>query len=118
MEKIDWDPNHGPARQGDCLLIATDGIPENVTPAPADAGQVVLAHSETGHHHAIAERIGVVAYRSDNPLVGWLRVSGEAADLVHHRAYDTHQTVTIPPGTYRVIRQREHTPEGWRRVED
>ena len=115
---IEWDPTQGAARQGDCLLIAVDTIPIEAVEAKAEAGQVILAHSETGHHHAIAQRVGVVAYRSDSPLVGWLRVVGEPADLVHHRDHDTHQTVRIPAGTYRVVRQREHTPKGWRQVAD
>jgi len=115
---LQWDPTTGPARQGDCLLIAVESIPAEAVETPAEAGQVILAHSETGHHHAIAERIGVVAYRSGDPLVGWLRVAGEPADLVHHRDHDRHQTVQIPAGTYRVVRQREHTPEGWQRVAD
>ena len=115
---VEWDPAQGPARQGDCLLITVDVIPVEAAEQPAEAGQIVLTRSETGHHHAIAERIGVVAYRSSDPLVGYLRVSDGAADLVHHRTWDTHATVRIPAGTYRVVRQREHTPEGWRAVED
>ena len=78
---LQWDPTTGPARQGDCLLIAVESIPAEAVETPAEAGQVILAHSETGHHHAIAERIGVVAYRSGDPLVGWLRVAGEPAEI-------------------------------------
>lgn len=34
------------------------------------------------------------------------------------RPYDTHAPIMFEPGIYEVRRQREYTPEGFRRVED
>jgi hypothetical protein len=36
----------------------------------------------------------------------------------HLRSYDMHAPITIKPGIYELRRQREYTPEGWRRVAD
>jgi hypothetical protein len=38
--------------------------------------------------------------------------------LRHLRQQDTHETLKIAPGIYEVRRQREYTPEGWRRAAD
>ena len=38
--------------------------------------------------------------------------------LEHLRSFDTHETIKLPVGTFEIRRQREYTPEGWRRVED
>lgn len=105
--------------QGDMLLIRVDDIPENVQPRAAENGKHILAHSETGHHHAIdaGAHVGVLA-EPENDMVCYLRVEGEHADIVHHRSYDTHGTIRLLQGNWMVKRQREASPEGWRRVED
>lgn len=110
------------AAQGDLLLRR---IGDEGAPMPGDAieerhtGTVVLAHSETGHHHSIAAAPSVVQlFGSSDPLKGYLSVRSRPVELKHHRDYDTHETLRIDPGLYEVRRQREHTPEGWRRVED
>ena len=53
-----------------------------------------------------------------DPLVAILAVEGAFADVVHLRAHDTHETLRLLQGYWEVRRQREWTPEGWRRVED
>lgn len=110
------------AAQGDLLLRRIGG---EDAPIPGDAteqkhtGTVVLAHSETGHHHAIAAPPTMVQmFGSSDPLKGYLSVRSRPVELRHHRDYDTHETLSISPGLYEVRRQREHTPAGWRQVED
>ena len=44
----------------------------------------------------------------------FLTVTGEAAAVTH----DEHATIMLPPGAYRVIRQREYAPEEVRYVAD
>lgn len=110
------------AAQGDLLIRRVDSIPAGFIEAKSEGGKYVVAHSETGHNHVIEARPNVKLYASDNPLVSYLEVI-EAADatetlLEHLRSYDTHETIAIPPGKYEIRRQREYTPEGWRRVED
>lgn len=110
------------AAQGDLLIRRISGIPQGATQLAAQAGKFVVAHSETGHNHVIAERPNVLMFTTGDPMVSYLQVI-EATDatetlLEHLRGYDTHETIKIPPGNYEIRRQREYTPEGWRRVED
>ncbi len=105
--------------QGDVAFTRIDDseIPEGlnlVSAKPEKDGQLVVAHSETGHNHSFSARLGDVDLLEDpdNELVAYLRVN-KTADLVHHRGHDTHETVQFAPGLYRVNRQREHVPEMW-----
>lgn len=110
------------AAQGDLLIRRIDAIPANAKEVSAENKQYVVAHSETGHNHVIAERPNVKLLTTGDPMISYLQVI-EATDatetlLEHLRTYDTHETISIPVGTYEIRRQREYTPEGWRRVED
>ncbi|MGI9570105.1 MAG: hypothetical protein ACR2PH_10310, partial [Desulfobulbia bacterium] len=70
-----------------------------------------------GHHH-VMEREAVTFFENkDVDLEGFLVVHRDT-ELKHLRPHDTHAPISFPPGNYRVIRQREHTPEGYRRVAD
>jgi hypothetical protein len=60
----------------------------------------------------------VEMYRLPEEIYEAFVVVGKPTELRHLRDWDTHETLLIPPGTYKVRRQREHTPEGMRRVED
>ncbi len=110
------------AAQGDLLLRRIDRLPAGVKPMATERGAFIVAHSETGHHHIIKERPSVKVYSTDDPMVSYLEVI-EATDatetlLEHLRGHDTHETLSIPPGIFELRRQREYTPEGWRRVAD
>lgn len=106
--------------QGDVMFRRVQSVPDGFCARPNN-GRVVVAHSETGHHHAIDDT-GVVHYTGGDPLISYLRLeSVDHCDVVHHRPHDTHETLCLGGGigaVYQVIRQREYTPEGWRRVED
>lgn len=110
------------AAQGDLLIRRIDSIPPNAEKVKPDKGLFVVAHSETGHNHVIAERPNVSLFTTGDPMVSYLQVvqAEEAVEniLEHMRSFDTHEPIKIPPGNYEIRRQREHTPEGWRRVED
>lgn len=110
------------AAQGDLLIRKIDSLPKNAVKLNAEKGNYVVAHSETGHNHVIAERENVSLYTTNDPMISYLEVI-EATDatevlLEHLRSFDTHETIKINPGIYEIRRQREYTPEGWRRVED
>jgi hypothetical protein len=106
--------------QGDVMFRRVDNVPVGFEQAPRK-GPLIVAHSETGHHHAIDDT-GVVHYVGKDQLISYLRLeSVEYCDLVHHRSFDTHETLRLSGGqgaVYQVIRQREYTLDGWRRVED
>lgn len=108
--------------QGDVMLRRVENFPEGLTPMKSESGNYIVAHSETGHHHIIAERPNVTVFQTDDPLVSYLQVI-EATDamevvLEHLRNFDTHESISIAPGNYEIRRQREYSPEGWRRVAD
>ena len=111
------------AAQGDCLIRKVDSIPASAMPAEADhRGFYVLAHSETGHDHIAVAHPHVKFYSTDDPLVSYLQVV-EATDAMetvieHLRSFDTHESIKVGPGNYEIRRQREYTPEGWRRAAD
>jgi hypothetical protein len=95
-------------RQGDVLLIAVAAIPGRAVPVPRDQGEVVLAYGEvTGHRHAIAEPHAELLALPDQEIERrFLRIVGDKALLRH----EEHDTITLSPGTYQVVRQREYVP--------
>ncbi len=108
------------AAQGDLALIAIDALPAGIKPAAvAKEGKIVLAHSETGHHHAIetVDPNVVQFYTTENPRLSYLEVKAPT-ELKHFRPFDTHEALSIPVGFYEVRRQREYTPGGDRMVQD
>ena len=63
------------AAQGDVMLRRIDKLPAGVTQAKADKGVYIVAHSETGHNHVIAECPNVRLYDSADPFVSFWRLS-------------------------------------------
>lgn len=110
------------AAQGDVLFRRVAQLPTagltDITPNAK--GSIVVAHSETGHHHSIDDVSGMRFFRVDgDPLTCYLAVEGlTPAVVTHHRPHDTHAPVSLTPGVWQVKRQREYVPGGWRRVED
>ena len=107
--------------QGDICIKRVRTVPKKFKRKEPD-GPTVLAHSETGHHHQIDD-CGVVMFEEPkNELVAYLMLeSVEYADVVHKRSWDQHETVRLDGGTgsiFKVTRQREYSPAGWRRVQD
>lgn len=107
------------AAQGDVLLTRIDALPDDVRLAPVEADGVhIVTHSETGHHHVV-EAKKVEMFVSDNPWVSYLKVLANDAALEHRRSFDTHAPLALRQGAiYEVRRQREYTPEGFRRAQD
>lgn len=106
------------AFQGDVCFRRVKSLPKEVAEKEM-RGDIVVAHSETGHHHSIPEGEAKLFEKLDrDPFVCYLQIAGEYADVVHHRPTDTHETLRLLKGCWEIRRQREHTPEGLRRVED
>jgi hypothetical protein len=108
------------AAQGDMMLIRYSGdLPKGFEPAK----DRIVAHSETGHHH-IAQG-DCVLYKSDKDPMRMFLVARDSVSIEHKRDTDTHETLDLffdtakgAKNIWEIRRQREHTPEGWRRVED
>ncbi len=111
------------AAQGDVYLRLAEGpsaVPVDLMPAglkecPAINVELVITHSETGHHHVMVldreagAEPNVRMYSGGNPLMAWIKVSRPTA-LVHRRNFDTHEPELVQPGCYVVRRQREFDP--------
>jgi len=106
--------------QGDVMLIPVAELPATGhSPAKTEHGAFIVTHSETGHHHVVMERPGVQMFQDTMDLFrSWLVVEGQPADLEHLRSTDTHETIRLEPGVWEIRRQREYSPEGWRRAAD
>lgn len=103
--------------QGDVAFVRVGELPKNAA-ARVGKNANVCAHSETGHHHVALD---ATLFDVGDPLVCYLRLEAPSAEIRHLRPQDTHEPLCLGGGvgaTYKVIRQREHTPDGWRRVED
>lgn len=109
--------------QGDVLFRKVSTIPADAILVAATVGEIIVTHSETGHHHVMvldrdAEVPAVEMFSAkDNPLLAWLKVNRPTA-LEHRRPHDTHEPIMFGVGIYEVRRQREYSPKGWRRVAD
>lgn len=103
-------------RQGDVLLVAVDAIPRDAALCEID-GDVILAYGEvTGHAHRLApETVKPFAKGGVwSPTAERFIQTMEGAMLRH----EEHAAIMLPPGVYRVVQQREYSPEEIRRVAD
>jgi len=92
-------------RQGDVLFIAITNAPKATT---IRKSKIIVESKRTGHAHRLSQ--GSVLEAEDG-----LYIYSDIATAVIH---EEHQTLTLPPGSYKVVRQREYTPEAIREVLD
>ena len=94
-------------RQGDLLIVKVNELPEGCT----KQNHRILAEGEaTGHMHELDSG---ELYEKDGTL--FFRVPEDQKTTLKHQE---HGPITFETGVYRVIRQREYEPRGWRRVAD
>jgi hypothetical protein len=90
-------------RQGDLLILKVNDIPEQAI----EKENRILAEGEaTGHMHELDE--GEV-YEYEGTM--FFRVPENKTATLNH---PEHHAVTFETGQYKVIRQREYSPEEWR----
>lgn len=123
-----------PVAQGEVLIWRKEFAPQSVLDAVKNLNfkefklendQMILGHSETGHHHVLeAVRPNTHISHAAQALIDEVNDTFveirmlEECKLVHKRGNDTHQAFIFPAGEYiRGIRE-EQSPEGWRRVAD
>lgn len=114
------------AAQGDFIIRRIKEIPKGVDVVKPENGKYVVAHSETGHNH-VMDTEGVTAYKPSGVKEADLytlffdvqQLTGDdLVEINHLRSFDTHESILVPPGQYEIRRQREYTPEGFRRAAD
>lgn len=102
-------------RQGDVRLKQIEDFNvEECEEIPRDEkGRIILAYGEvTGHAHAIHDKNAILFRHKESGKI-FLLIT-KLVNLVH----EEHSTISFPPGKYKVIRQREYTPEEIRYVAD
>lgn len=95
-------------RQGDLLFILQEGRPD--TPLVERPGSVIVAGEATGHAHRL---VGGVILEDERNGDLYLELQG-AGRVVH----EEHDALTLEPGVWLVVRQREYTPQAIRTVRD
>ena len=108
-------------RQGDVLIELIETIPADAA-KQKKARKIILAHGEvTGHHHALEIADPADWWKTPETKASTTGLAGEIFLQVKQAAEVTHQehaTIPLPPGNYRVKRQREYSPEAIRNVAD
>lgn len=105
-------------RQGDVMLVLVTKLPDgakDVTPED----RIVLAHGEvTGHAHAVYP--GTVESKTKMPAKMWDAGAERFLQVVTPTSlrHEEHAPVALAPGVYRVVQQREYSPEAIRNVQD
>lgn len=103
--------NHDQYRQGDVLLVRTNALPAAAKPEVLAEDRIVLAYGEvTGHAHCLSPNAATL-YALNNER--YLEVR-QPTDLIH----EEHAALKIEPGIFKVVRQREYTPQEVRLVRD
>ena len=102
-------------RQGDVLIQRIRSLPKDAKKLARENGRVVLVHGEaTGHHHSLSEPNCALYDSAAEIGVTFLEVQEAMAALTHQE----HSTINLEPGIYKVIRQREYSPQEIRNVRD
>ena len=106
-------------RQGDVLLERVDALPKTnkLTKVKPTNRRVILAHGEaTGHHHSVLASKATL-YREEETQATYLEISEALKDLAQLE-HQEHAPIALAPGVYRVVRQREYSPQAIRNVAD
>lgn len=95
-----------PIRHGEILLVP---IPAEELPKRVSTGSssVIVGHSETGHHHVLESDTEFEVFTEADEMFLNLVSSGT---LVHQKATDRHMDLTVPAGTWKVVKKNEFDP--------
>jgi hypothetical protein len=101
-------------RQGDVMIIQVMAVPLSAKEEPSNNdSRIVLAYGEvTGHAHSIAKQdVQVRMWSADAER--FIQALSEIT-ITH----EEHAPIVAPPGIYKVVIQREYSPEAIRNVAD
>lgn len=103
------------AAQGELMIrkiadVPSKKLPIGYTALAAENGNLIVGHSETGHHHVIdadCAEIGVKEKTSAGMRILYAIVRDETK-VEHLRPYDTHEPIALTPGDYEIRIGREY----------
>lgn len=115
-------PDGTPAFQGDVMFRRVNSLPPGAVAAEPRKGGTIVALSETHHHHIATGGSHSYFTMPNDPMRAFIVAKGPVT-ITHHRSTDTHEVMKLLGDghgevVWEIGRQREYTPEGWRRVED
>lgn len=105
-------------RQGDVALVLVSAIPASAKDVTPD-DRIVLAYGEvTGHAHALYEP--QTEAKPEGKARLWNAGTERFLQVITTTAlkHEEHSAIELPPGVYKVVQQREYTPEAIRNVAD
>lgn len=96
------------AAQGELTITKLDKPPKELgTPVAPVGKDLIVGHSETGHHHVVDADCATLT-RLDE-FTSYLKVT-KATKIVHQRNFDTHPSIALQPGMYEFRTGREFDP--------
>lgn len=96
------------AAQGELTITRLSRTPKKIgSPVAAVNGDLIVGHSETGHHHVVDADCATLT-RVD-AFTAFLNVFRPTA-IVHKREHDTHPSIELQPGMYEFRTGREFDP--------
>lgn len=111
--------NNKPIRHGEIMLVpngckAWENIPNREIPAGSNRSRdrFIVGHSETGHHHVLeaAPKQAFNVTETDKKQL-FFRLF-QPTSIVHKKATDKHNTLTVEPGVYKRYHDTEYDPFG------
>lgn len=121
--------------QGDVVFMRIKELPKGLNKIQPKGNEHVVAHSESGHHHAMVatnieyfdfdtavtaldNKTGKSFEVQNDGFANFMRVD-EPTLLYHNKSgADAHKSITLGKGDWVVKRGREYSPEGWRKMAD
>jgi hypothetical protein len=95
-------PQRTSIRHGEILLLPVTSVPYGTIEQVASC---IVGHSESGHHHVL---------ESDEVFEQIIAANGDLfvdlehdTPLRHHKTHQQHRELTVPAGTWKVIRKTE-----------
>ena len=102
-DDIKYDFGRRAILQGDLSLIPVTEFPDFMVTKDVFDPEIILAHSETGHHHVVAAD-RVTLFDDPDPSRMWLDVTAPV-ELQHLREEHNHAAQTLAPGKWLAQRQ-------------
>ena len=103
---------------GELFILPVDKVPEGKTSRHTT---LILAHSETGHHHTLISpsKVEFTLTEIGDQVERYLTIES-LAELVHKKTFDIHETRVLVAGNYRVFIKKEYDvrQQAMRRVFD
>lgn len=100
MEKVNY-------RHGEAFLRRIEKMPKGKAKHVQD---IIVAHSETGHHHVLESKYDIAVLEPENLGDSLFVELLNPGKLVHQKQINRHNDITVQPGVYEVIQKKEYNP--------